>query len=101
MATAGMEDFDEETPVAELPEEETPLTEEGTPEKPSTVSIPMASLGGKEMNEGDTITLRVVSVGEDGVEAEVTSGKEADAAGDQYEEADTAIDGMAGAPGGY
>lgn len=81
-----------------VPEEEMPMAEEGTPEPAGAISIPLASLGGAEYAPGDTITLRVVTVNDDGVQAEVQAGKPQPS--DDYQEPDAAIDQMA-EPAGY
>lgn len=46
------------------------MTEQGTPETPSSISIPSSDLGGAKFKKGDTITLRITDVTDEGVEAE-------------------------------
>lgn len=83
-----MTDF-EEAPPEETPQEETPITEEGEPNS-EMLTIPPEMLGGRKCKPGETLTLKVVSVGKDGVQAELAGESKED-----YPEADTEIDSMA------
>lgn len=87
-----MEDVEtEETEVME-DSGDTPLAEEGTPEDAGSIHIPMAALG-REVEAGQTITLRIVSADENGVQAEVVS----EVSEGEYEDAGPAFDRMASA----
>lgn len=94
MADMGFEDMDSEP----TPSDETPMTEEGMPEANSTITIPSAMLAGREPAEGDTITMKVVAVTDDGVEVAISEAPEQSE--EEYPEASSQIDEMA-ASGGY
>lgn len=85
-----MSDVDEE-------DSKTPLTEEGQPDSmDQTVMIPKAALGDRECKPGETLTLRVVSVDDDGVQATVQGyGQDNQSGANGYQEAGPAIDAMA------
>lgn len=86
---------DLEPDVTETPDDEIPMAEEGEPEPmQGTVTIPKSALAGRDVSEGDTVTLRVVSVDDDGVRAELATNTETGEPG--YEEPNAAIDSMAG-----
>ena len=94
-----MEDVEiDETEVVMEDSGETPMAEEGTPESTGAIHIPMAALG-RDVEAGQTITLRVVSSDENGVQAEVVSDVSSD--GPEYEEAGSAFDRMSAEPQGY
>lgn len=64
-----MDDFDDdESPRRK--KDETPLTEEGAPEpsEANTLHIPNAFLQGSEFKPGDQVMMKVIAVGDDGVE---------------------------------
>jgi hypothetical protein len=99
MATksVGMADLDEE-PISETPDEELPLTEEGTPEE-KEATLPRSVFGGMDLSNGQTVQMRVVEVGENGVRVEMLgTGEEAPegAPKGDYQEPNAAIDEMAG-----
>lgn len=89
-----MEDVDGSEEEMSESAEETPMTEEGSPEEPSEgIRIPMSALG-REVAEGETITLRVIASDENGISAEIVEA-EAAPSRDGYEEPNAAFDRMA------
>ena len=72
---------------------ETPQTEEGQPEPQDSATIPDTMLQGKQFKVGDSITLKVVAVGDDGIEVELP--EEQQSQGEEYPEPNSEIDSMA------
>lgn len=83
--------------MEETPSQEEPMTEEGAPEARDTVTIPLSMLGDREPREGETITMKVVATGPDGVEVMVSEapGETGETGEDGYQEAGPQIDQMA------
>lgn len=85
-----------ETEAAEPEATETPLTEENAPdEDETTVAISSGALNGKEVKEGQTITMKVVSVDDEGVRAVVVTDEGEPESGEGYQEAGPQFDQMA------
>lgn len=64
-----MEDMEDEASRPAMHDDERPITEEGTPESTGeTLHVPEEFCPGMKFKPGDEIVMKVVSVGDDGLE---------------------------------
>lgn len=65
----GMDDVEDMQDMPSKTQDEKPITEDGAPESTGeTIDIPKDFLQGTQFREGDELVLKVVAVGDDGIE---------------------------------
>lgn len=91
----GMEDMAEEDNGEDSSSSERPITEENTPEDSGdTLHVPSEFCAGMEFKPGDEITMKVVSVGDDGVEVAYAKPEDSNEKPDSRESANAELDSM-------